>query len=288
MEPVVTVGLDGTAESLAAARWAADDADRRRVTLRLMHAWILLSEEAPGVPREKDQNYWARRIVHDAQTELRRSHPNLTIIEDLVAEEASSALLRAVGESKMLVLGSRGLDTAESFFLGDTSLHIVARADGPVVLVRAGAGGELPVAREGGVVVGLGLGHPADDVVEFAFEDAAARGVPLHAVHGRRLPVGAYMPWGVDPDVAEEVAKAAQKDLDYVLGPWREKFPGVHVIDGVRLESPARAVVRAASGADLLVVGRRKHRHALAPRINHVVQAAVHHADCPVAVVPHD
>ncbi|WP_407077544.1 universal stress protein [Streptomyces sp. SCSIO 30461] len=53
-------------------------------------------------------------------------------------------------------------------------------------------------------------------------------------------------------------------------------------------ESPARAVVQAAEGGGLLIVGRRKHRAALRRHLGSVAQAAVHHVRRPVAVVPHD
>lgn len=289
MEPVVTVGLDGSPESLAAARWGADEAERRGLTLRLLHAWILLSPDATGAPSQKDQNYWARRIVHDVQTELHKRCPGLSIVEDLVAEEAGPALLRAASQAQLVVLGSRALAPVQSFFLGDISMDVVSRAEGPVVLVRAGMDEEAPSpAHEGGVVVGLGLHGSCDELVGFAFGAAAARGVPLRAVHGRSLPVRAHMPWGVNPDVAEEIGQDAQNQLNEALRPWREKFPGVQVIDVVRLESPARAAVRQAQGASLLVVGRRKHRGALAPRLGPVAHSAVHHATCPLAVVPHD
>lgn len=138
MEQVVTVGLDGSAESLAAARWAADEAERRELGLRLTHAWILLCPPTPDSPAAEEQNYWAKRIVHDAHTELARGHPKLTIIEDLVADEAETALLDAAARSRMLVLGSRGLDRVASFFLGDIGSHTIARAERPVVLMRAG------------------------------------------------------------------------------------------------------------------------------------------------------
>ncbi|MFJ1530962.1 universal stress protein [Streptomyces mirabilis] len=291
MEPVVTVGLDGSPESLAAGHWAADEAERRRLSLRLLHAWPLLAPEPPRAPAEVDQNYWAKRIVHNARAELQASHPGLSIVGNLVAEDAQDALLQAASESEMTVLGSRGIGAVGSYFLGDISMPVVARADRPVVLVRAetrGAGSRPAPGKAGGVVVALKLHGPSDDLLEFAFVSAAARGVPLRAVHGRSLPLHAHVPWGTDHAVAEEITQDAHKHLSLALRPWREKFPGVEVEDHVALESPAKAVMQAADGAGLLVVGRRKHVPGPAPRLGPVTQAAAHHARCPVAVVPHD
>jgi nucleotide-binding universal stress UspA family protein len=127
MEPVVTVGLDGSPESLAAARWAADEAERRKLTLRLLHAWPLLVPEPTRIPAEMDQNYWARRIVHNTRAELQAHHPGLPVVGSLVADDAEHALLRAASESEMIVLGSRGLMPVESYFLGDISMPVVAR-----------------------------------------------------------------------------------------------------------------------------------------------------------------
>ncbi|MEK2478647.1 MULTISPECIES: universal stress protein [Streptomyces] len=291
MEPVLTVGLDGSPESLAAAHWGAEEAERRKLTLRLLHAWPLLAPEPTRAPAEVDQNYWAKRIVRNARAELQARHPALTIIGNLIADDAQNALLQAASESEMLVLGSRGLGPVESYFLGDISMAVVARAERPVVLVRAGTGepGTSPVPpAAGGVVVALKLHGPCDDLLAFAFGAAAARGVPLRVVHGRSVPLHAYAPWGVDHTVTEEITQDVRKRLNWVLGRWREKFPGVAVADIIDLESPAQAVVRAAEGAGLVVVGRRKHRAVLAPRLGPVAQAAIHHARCPLAVVPHD
>ncbi|MEU9123614.1 universal stress protein [Streptomyces sp. NPDC048506] len=298
MEPeVITVGLDGSVESLAAARWAADEADRRNAVLRLLHAWILLAAEAPDTPPERDQNAGARRIVRQALDEVRDRHPHLQVVEDLVGSEADVALLRAADESRMVVLGTRALTTWESYVLGDVSLDVVGRAEGPVVLVRgswcakpqrsASAEG-VPSAEQPRIVVGVSLNGPCEPLLAFAFDAAATRGLPLHAVHGRSLPVHAYAPWGVDPDVAEEITEEADGELRETVDPWRARFPDVPVQLTVLPESPTRAVIQTVSGAELLAVGRRRHRPLLAPRVGPVAHAAIHHVTCPVAVVPHE
>ncbi|WP_406369467.1 universal stress protein [Streptomyces sp. NBC_00647] len=291
MERVLTVGLDGSPESLAAAHWAADEAQRRKLTLRLLHAWPLLAPEPTAVPSEIDQNYWARRLMHNARTELQAHHPGLTVVGNLVADDAQDALIQAASESEILVLGSRGLTSVESYFLGDIGMSVVASAEGPVVLVRADKRAERPSTSQSGaageVVMGLKLHGPCDDLLEFAFTTAASRDVPLRAVHGRGIPIHAYAPWGVDHTVTQEIIQDSQKHLSQALRPWREKFPGVAVTEDIRLESPARVVVAAAERAELLIVGRRSH-HAPAPRLGPVAQAAVHHARCPVAVIPHE
>ncbi|WP_329153906.1 universal stress protein [Streptomyces sp. NBC_01456] len=298
MEPeIITVGLDGSPESLAAAQWAADEADRRQSVLRLLHAWILLAAEAPDTPPDRDQNAGARQIVRRARDEVREGHPGLRIVEDLVGSEAQDALVRAAAASQMLVLGSRALGAWESYVLGDVSLDVVGRARGPVVLVRAGdraatpghgrAPGSAP-APDARVVVGLGLHVPCERLLAFAFDAAASRGLPLQAVHGRPLPLHAYTPWGLDPDAEKELTKEAEAEMGEALRPWCERFPEVLVQQTVLPESPTRALVQTVFGAELLAVGRRLHRPLLAPRVGPVAHAAIHHVACPVAVVPDD
>lgn len=289
MQPVVTVGLDGSPESLSAAHWAADEAERRKLTLRLLHAWPMLAPEPARFPGEVDQNYWAKRLVHTAQAELQARHPGLSVLGNLVADDAQHALLQAASESEMIVLGSRGIEPVESYFLGDVSMPVVARAERPVVLVRAEPRDRgRPAAPASRVVVGLKLHGSSDDLLEFAFHTAAARGVSLLAVHGRSVPLHARVPWGVDHGISEEMTRDVHEQLSKALYPWRSKYPEVDVADSVRLESPAKAVVQCGEGAALLVVGRRRHRRGLAPYIGPVAQATIHHGRCPVAVVPHD
>ncbi|WP_405783435.1 universal stress protein [Streptomyces sp. NBC_00859] len=286
MKPIVTVGLDSRAESLSAARWAAREAQSRGATLRILHA---RAEPPDGPHRDSGagQQDLPRWLVERARIVVDERCPGLPVAEALTEGDPVAALLEAAGDSAAVVLGSRDMAPLAGYHLGDIGLQVLARADAPVVLVRAREA-TGPVADDGAVVLGLSLHGPCDALCEFAFETAARRGVLLRAVHGRSLPEHAYTRSGVDPHASGRETERAQLELGDALRPWREKFPQVRTADRVRTESPAQAVVRGATGAGLLVVGRRRNQPAPVPPVGHVLSSAVHHAPCPVAVVPHD
>ncbi|MEU9119888.1 universal stress protein [Streptomyces sp. NPDC048506] len=289
MKDIVTAGVDGTPESRAAVLWAAQEARLRHARLRLLHAWVLLAPEtAPHPLEDDDQNYWPHRMMDDARAAALARHPDLPVVTDLVAEDPLDALKEAATASDLLVLGSRNLGPVSRYVLGELGLQLVAHTDTPIVLVRAEQE-DAAERRDGDVVVGVSLHEPCEALLAFAFDSAARRGVTLRAVHGRHLPAYAYnRGGGVEPYAADEAAKVARYELAQALQPWREKYPDLPLEARVEMESPAPALLHDTTDAALLVVGRR-HRHLLpGARIGHVVQAVVHHAPCPVAVVPHE
>jgi nucleotide-binding universal stress UspA family protein len=75
--------------------------------------------------------------------------------------------------------------------------------------------------------------------------------------------------------------------LSDALRPLQEKYPRVVVGTDVMLLHPAEALLNASRGADLIVVGRRTEHLAPEGRLGPVTHAVLHHARCPVAVVPH-
>ncbi|QHC23043.1 universal stress protein [Streptomyces sp. GS7] len=287
MKNVITVGVDGTPQALAAARWAAHEAQLRQSRLRLLTAWQPLTARPRGAPWAPEVPHWPDPIIEEARSAVESAQPGLPVDVALVREEPLEALVEAAGQADLLVLGSRGLGPAARFALGETGLDLVPRVAVPVVLVRARQDGP---ATEGGnsVAVGVSLHAPSEGLLAFAFETAARRAVPLRAVHGRNLPPFAYDRGGaVERAAAEEAARIAREELFEALRPWQEKFRDVRVEEQVVMESPAPALLHGAAAAQLLIVGRRHIGHAV-PRIGHVVHAAVHHAPCPVAIVPHE
>ncbi|UXY34025.1 universal stress protein [Streptomyces albidocamelliae] len=284
----ITAGVDGTAESLAALDWAAREAVRRDLPLRVVHAWRYA--EALATADRDTQHGWASEGVSAAVRGVRERHPELRVSVDVVEGGAADALAAAAAEAEMLVLGSRGHGPVVGFLLGSVGQQVIAEAARPVVLVRAG---DRPTAEAAGRDVVVGQHGGAEDsagALRFAFETAAARGATVRAVRAWTLPpVFAYSPGSMKLlDDAGGLEPYERQALADALRPWRERFPGVPVAEHVEMGSAGEVLLSVAGRAQLVVVGRRAHRTAVGARIGSVAHGVLHHADCPVAVVPHE
>ncbi|GAA2567324.1 universal stress protein [Streptomyces roseoviolaceus] len=288
----ITAGVDGSQESLAALAWAAREAVRRGLALRVVHAWRVQSPEVIESAITGDADSQAER-VHSAVTEAVRTvterHPDLDVTADVVEGPAVDTLVAAAADAELLVLGSRGHGPIVGFLLGSVGQQVIAGAARPVVLVRAG---DEPSAEAAGreIVVGQ-QGDPEDsaDALRFAFETAAARGSTVRVVRAWTLPpVFAYSPGSLKLlDEAGGLEPYEKKALAAAVRPWWERFPDVPVTEHVEMGSAGQVLLSVAGTAQLMVVGRRAHRTAVGARIGSVAHGVLHHADCPVAVVPH-
>ncbi|MGW6706315.1 universal stress protein [Streptomyces sp. NPDC054956] len=289
MKDHVTVGVDGSAESRAAARWAAREAVLRHVPLRLVHAvdWPL-DPVFPGLGRH-DVDRWADQALTDAAQELQRRHPRLEITTRCLSARPAAALAAEAGEAGLLVLGSRGLGGLVGFLVGSVAMSTLVATDTPVVLVRVADDPDGPGTGAGSeVVVGVDIHEACDRVLAFAFEEASRRDCALRAVHGWKMPPAYdYVPF-FDPDNERDIGLSVTHMVDDMLLPWRHKFPDVDVSHSVFMGSAGDHLVRASRGAGLVVVGRHLRRSPLGRHLGSVAHAVLHHAAAPVAVVAHD
>ncbi|WP_353946783.1 universal stress protein [Streptomyces sp. HUAS MG91] len=285
----ITAGVDGSPESAAAAAWAAREAVRRELPLRLVHVSEAVPESLALAADESARVQWAHDLLEDAEQEIAERHPGLSVTTDVLDDGAPAALTGAARDAELLVLGSRGYGTLVGFLLGSVGQQVVATTERPVVLVRAGdeasgeaAGREIVVGQEGDA-------EDSAAALEFAFRTAAARGATVRAVRAWSLPpVFAYSPASLQLlDESGGIEPYEKKALGAALAPWRERFPDVPVVEHVEIGSAGQVLLSVAAGAQLLVVGRRARRTAVGARIGSVAHAVLHHAPCPVAVVPH-
>ncbi|MFE2109474.1 universal stress protein [Kitasatospora sp. NPDC059463] len=302
MTPAVLAGVDGSPESTAAAHWAAEEALRRGTALRLVHAWPWLTDGRAAFADAQDLPVAAQRMLVAAAEDVQARHPGLTVETDAVLDAAVDGLVAAAEDAALLVLGSRGLGGFKGLLVGSVSMAVAGRASVPVVVVRPvdpaaepsqgpadeavdGTAGQPAVPE---VVVGVEATAPDDAVLDFAFHEAALRGARIRAVHGWDLPpafaVVGFLPSGTE---VAQLQAAEEKALAAALAAHRERHPEIEVVEQARLGA-ARTLVEDSAGADLVVVGRRRRPHDLGPRLGRIAHAVLHHAQAPVAVVPHD
>ncbi|WP_338930652.1 universal stress protein [Streptomyces netropsis] len=289
MPGTIAVGLDGTEHSLAAADWAATEASHRGSILRLVHAWTWRVPDAPIAMDPEEQQRWATGVLSEAETRVVKDRPGLPVTTQLLATDTVPALVAEAAVADMLVLGSRGHGTLVGNLLGSIALHVLRQATGPVVLVRNPSRGSAPGQPLDEVVVGTQDGEEADPLLGFAFAAAAVRGARVRAVRAWSIPpVFMWSPGSMWlADEAGGLDSFRKERLAVALRPWRERYPQVDVIEHVEIGSAAQVLLACSGRAVLMVVGRHVHGRLDVRRIGSVAHAVLHHAPCPVAVVPH-
>ncbi|MFI5797885.1 universal stress protein [Streptomyces sp. NPDC051677] len=294
----VVAGLDGSRESLAAADWAAREALRRGLPLRLVHAWEGLPDDGADadLPEIRVPQYHARRVLLGALELLNERYPGLYIAAEQVRRQPGPALLAAAENAELLVIGSQGTGGVGGFMSGSVAMATVAHVDRPVVLVRAdetaadehlpdGSGRASAATPYRDVAIAVDIGGPCDEVLDFAFRAAELRKAPLRAVHAWHVPLTKGVP-GVEERT--RIRAEAERELAELLEPWRAKYPGVVVRENLHEGRAAHVLVRATGGAGLLVVGRRRWRAAIGSHTGPVAHTLLHHVHRPVVSVPHD
>jgi nucleotide-binding universal stress UspA family protein len=238
-----------------------EEAVRRGALLRVVHA-----------PSSDQERRAGERAVTAATAQITRRCPELPVESRLLDVDIVEGLVRQSRGAAVLVLGRCSHNHYASLPLGSVSQRLVAHSPCPTVIVGSPTPEEpSSTTPDGPVVLGVRPGE-SPTVVDFAFEAAALRGVPLHFTSALRTATGA-------PEAHEE--------LEQLLLCAIKARPDVPVHLDLRTESPEAALVRASRGAGLLVTGLRLPRQRFALPAGRVTQRVLHRALCPVAVVPH-
>ncbi|MER5183524.1 universal stress protein [Streptomyces sp. NPDC002896] len=289
MELPVVVGVDGSEPSFRAAEWAADEAVLHGVQLRVVHASLWERYEGAALADDvgdPSERAMAEHIVCAAAERARLRNPEAKISTAVLPEDTVTALLRAARNASVLVTGSRGRSGLTELVLGSVSLAVAAHADCPVIVLR---GSHDPDTVHRRVVLGVGEPPRGMAAVRFAFEEAEVRGAELIAVRTWRRPAHETPnhPLMVGDPAHYHETRAAEI-LDEVLEEAEQDHPGVRLCRRT-VEGTARRVLREASAmADLLVVGALRHpgHGHFGLQLGRIAYSVLHHAACPVAVVP--
>ncbi|MFF1492034.1 universal stress protein [Streptomyces sp. NPDC058304] len=275
----IVVGIDPVRDWHLSLAWAADEAQRRRLPLRLVLAVPPQHDthhvdDAPGQMSMRQAG--AERLAQ-AEDWVHNRHPEVAVTADLLGGFPAPVLGGVARDARMVVLGSRHLSrTAEFFSAGSLVVPITAQAECPVVVV---GDAEHISQQPPYVVAGIDGSASATAALAFAFDEADLRGAALRVVFVWQRPL-------IMLD-EEEVALRAQRTLlSEATAGLSEKYPDVHVTHEVLTGHPVEELAQAAKHALAVIVGRRGRGGYTGMRIGSVVHGLLHRAHCPVITVP--
>jgi nucleotide-binding universal stress UspA family protein len=150
----IVVGVDGSASSQAALRWAAEEAELRGATVEAVHVWAYIPAPPLGepglvtMPAASGAPVQIEVVRDAAQAELEAAladtFPGGTPagLEQRLVEGDPAQVLEELSEgAELLVVGHRGRSAIASVLLGSVGKHAVDHSRCPVVIVKESAGG---------------------------------------------------------------------------------------------------------------------------------------------------
>ena len=133
------------------------------------------------------------------------------------------------------------------------------------------------------IVIGVDGSAAALKAVAWGVAEARFRGVPVHLMHSWSFPAATV---GADGLPHADIQAAAEKVLSDALA--SVDTDGLEVTTEICPDLPAQALVRASEGAEMVVVASRGVGGFAGLHIGSTADQVVHHAKCPVVVIPHD
>jgi nucleotide-binding universal stress UspA family protein len=270
----IIVAVDGDTAHRAPIRWALDRAARSGASVELVfvigRSWAD-HDDAPE-PRLVEA---ADRILSVTRTYAQHQAPGVHVTAGWAFGKIAASLQEAAGRSDILVLGVQHRNAAETAFVGSLAVRTATIAPCTVVAVPYGW-----TDTGSGVVVGIDGTPSGETALEFGAREAL-----LHA-DALTLVAGGYtanpLLTGLVPE--RTVDHRRERALEAASARVRAMQPAPSVSTREIEAAPAAALIRAARGSRLLVVGSRPRGRTERALMGSVAHDVLLNLETPVAV----
>ena len=265
----IVVGVDGSAESRAALRWAYDHAEQVGRPVEVAVAWT-----AAPYGRQSGTAEARAVAVQALAAALPTGHRPIPVV--LAHGLADDVLIRRSEHAELVVVAPHEVRLVHDHGLGMTSRRLLTTAPCPVAVVRIGAEG---IARRHRIVVGVDGSRSSQAALAWATRLARLTDAKVDAItawdDGRRRPD--------DGSLVPGPAQAAESTVQGCV----ERLPA-HLRGVVRTEvvrgRAADALLDAGATADMIVVGDSRGGHHLTQLLGSVSREVAVRALVPVIV----
>lgn len=270
----VAVGVDGSPESVDAARYAADAAAVRGLDLLVVHA----APPGPARGQRDDADTALCRARGHALVDEVLSHVPVaptTVVRTLVETAPAAALLSALTDgAALVVLGQHHFDLVDGRLAGPVASAVARDARCPVVVVPGGwtrlVGGRPPRGRRP-VVVAVDEETATTAALQHAYDEAELHQASVLVLHASTAPA--------------ERTTSARTSAELLAG-QQQDHPDIPTEHRFVVGETVAILVDASAQASLLVLGRPHLRRGPWSWRHSVALALLRRARCPVVVVP--
>jgi nucleotide-binding universal stress UspA family protein len=274
----IAVATNDSPQSRAAVEWAARRAAGADLPLVILNVvddrWV-----AEPVPWTGELVKRAETLVETAAGRVRGKVP-AQVTTKVLEGGVSGSLRKYSTRVSMLVVGSGAQHLGGS--LTDRALQVAAAAKCPVAVI-----GVTEADGGRGVVVGVDGSEEATQAVAFAAAEADREGQELTVVYAIWEPDKWVDSGALTETVTQRIEDEEQMVLSETVSGLREDYPDlvVHKILDTKRE-PAEALVQAAAGARLLVVGSRGRGGFKRLLLGSTAHAVLTQLPCPTVITP--
>lgn len=284
----VLVGVDGSDQSIAAARWAQREAGLRGAPLTLVTAysipayWGHGAEIGGAVLDDSRLRDGVQALLDEVVAQLDEDgvRPELRV----EVGDAAGVLVDLSAQADLVVVGARGRGGFLGRLLGSVSSALPGHAHCPVAILPTGTDASR-AADVTPVVVGVDGSEQGRAAALVAAEEARLRGAELKLVCALP-PLGANAVW-LAVSVDEEARQQQLRDRLADAARWLSaEFPGLTVTAELVGGSPVDVMVEQTATARLTVVGTRGLGGFTGAIVGSTSRGVADHAEGPVLVVP--
>ena len=272
----VTVAVDGGPASDAALEWVIHRASSTGLALNIVAAVGLDSE----LPTGNEPHFSApfEDALERAKTRVRAAVPGLVVTTTILRGLPHDALVTAGLSSDLLVIGTNKTSSIAGVMHGTLALKVAGRSSCITVVVPA-----TWAPGTGQIVAGWNNDPTSEEALDFAAAEASRSGVGVMIVHTwTATPTSAATP----PAIVDEIMTTNRLLLASAAHRIENAYPNLSVVQALHPGSAAVAIVHAARGASLVVVGSRGRGAIAGFFLGSVSHDVLLNIPAPVAVVP--
>jgi len=272
------IGVDGSEQSRVALAWGLARATARGASVELIHVAddSFLSESVAFLSEAQQ----ASEQMLQAETAYARTLGFAgTLTGSAVVGHPIAELEEASKRVDLLILGAHGGSRFAGSFFGTRAVKVAAAAHCPVAVIPKTA-----TESGSGVVVGIDGSDASKRAIAYAAEEASRRGTPLVAVYAWMPPLTPGLEYLWSEELVESQRTAAEEAIAIGTAGLASRYPDLEIRREILQSPPVAALVQAAEGADLLVVGSRGRGGISRLLLGSVSHGVLQALPCPVIV----